>query len=184
MNKKLKHRYNQIENQRLKIFEQIAMLSPEHLNRKPSAGKWSISEIISHLIIAEQLSVNYIKKKIQGIEAVEDSGLWESFKVMVLTIFLRMDGLKFKAPKYVEDNTIKHQDFARLKEEWVNTRMELFRLLEKIEDKYLNRKIYKNAIVGYTNSLQALIFFQSHVAHHEHQIRRLIKKAQRIPLII
>src|SRR4051794_20382150 len=106
MNNRLQNLFDKIENQKQDVFEMIADLSAAQINGKPSSGKWSISQIISHLIIAEKLSVNYIQKKIQGVDNAKDSGLVEELKMLVLKISQRIEGIKFKAPKYVVDNTI------------------------------------------------------------------------------
>jgi uncharacterized damage-inducible protein DinB len=153
----------------------IASLSEEQLNRKPSPGKWSISEILSHLIMAERLSVNYIQKKIQGIEKVKDSGLKEEAVMLILKLSQRIEGLKFSAPEYMKENTVVYSDLKTLRIEWIKTREELRLLLNKIEDKYLSRKIYKHAIAGYLNVQHSVIFFHEHVTHHTSQIRKIVK---------
>jgi len=175
MNKDLQKLYDRIEIQRREVFDQINSLSFEELNRKPSSGKWSISEIISHLIVAEQLSVNYIKKKIQGVEQVEDTGLWEEIKMIILKASQRIEGLKFQAPRYILENTTVHSEVNQLMTEWNRTREDLQQVLEKIQDKHLKRKIYKHARMGYLNVGHALQFFREHVIHHRPQIRRLMK---------
>jgi len=153
----------------------IADLSDEQINKKPSPGKWSINQIISHLIIAERLSVNYIQKKIQGVDKVKNSGLVEEIKMLVLKISQRIDGIKFKAPKYVVDNTIVYSDVEELKKEWTKAREDFRQLLERVDDTHLNKKIYKHAVAGYLNIQHALQFFQEHVTHHLPQIRKIVR---------
>jgi uncharacterized damage-inducible protein DinB len=175
MNSQLQKLYNQIENQRDDILKHIENLSREELNRRPFPGKWSISEIISHLITAEQLSVNYIRKKIQGVDKTQDSGLWEEGKMLVLKVSQRIEGLKFRAPQYVKKSTVVHSDLETLKTEWMKTRNEFKKLLETIEDKHLKRKIYKHVVAGYLNIRHALLFFGEHVTHHTPQIKKITR---------
>ncbi|HEY5824757.1 MAG TPA: DinB family protein [Cyclobacteriaceae bacterium] len=175
MNNKLQNLFDKIEDQKQDVFEMIAELSNEQINVNPSPGKWSISQIISHLIVAERLSVNYIQKKIRGVDTVKNSGPVEELKMLVLKISQRIDGLKFKAPKYVLDNTVVYSDVEELKSEWSKAREDFRQLLERVEDNHLNKKIYKHAIAGYLNIQHALMFFQEHVTHHHPQIRKLIK---------
>jgi uncharacterized damage-inducible protein DinB len=178
MNKRLQKLFNKIEDQKQEVLEMIADLSSDQINAQPSTGKWSISQIISHLIIAERLSINYIQKKIQGIDKIENSGFLEEIKMLVLKVSQRIDGIKFNAPKYVVDNTIVYLNADELKNEWAKTRMDFYQLLERVEDTQLNKKIYKHAVAGYLNIQHAIQFFGEHVTHHTPQIKKLVKTSK------
>jgi uncharacterized damage-inducible protein DinB len=174
MNRILKQDFDRIENQRKHLLSQLQDLSNEQFNRAPSAEKWSASQILSHLITAEKLSIGYIKKKIQGVENTDDSGLREELKMVLLKISQRIPGLKFRAPKYVVENTISYTNLQALQQEWQQVRTELSDLLEGISDNHIKRKIYKHARVGYLNVQHAVIFFGEHVTHHTPQLKKLI----------
>jgi uncharacterized damage-inducible protein DinB len=174
MNHSLKKSFDRIETQRKNLLSLLKDFSKEQFNNKPSPEKWSASHILSHLISAERLSVGYVKKKIQGAESADDSGLQEEIKMLLLTVSQRLPGLKFKAPKYVVEHTIIYSDLSILESEWQQVRKELSDLLESIPEKYINRKIYKHARVGYLNIQHAVMFFGEHVTHHTPQLKRLI----------
>lgn len=175
MHQKLETAISIIEKQRAELMEMIAQLSMEDINRSPRHNKWSISQIISHLIVAERLSINYLKKKIQGVDQAGDSGIAEELKMVILKISQRMPGIRFKAPRQVIENTPYYTDISTLQSEWNSTRNELREFLETIQEHHLKRKIYKHVVVGYLNVLQAVQFFGEHVTHHTPQIKRLIK---------
>jgi uncharacterized damage-inducible protein DinB len=174
VNHHLRQFFNKIETQREEVLTLISLLSKDQLLKNPAPGKWSVSQIISHLIMTERLSVNYMKKKIQGIEQTADSGLLEESKMVLLKISQRLPGLKFKAPKYVLENTVLYDDLETLKLEWDKTRAEFQEFLEKVEDRHLDRKIYKHVAVGYLNVKHAVQFFGEHVRHHTPQIKKLL----------
>lgn len=163
--------YTKIEEQRKVLLVSLNNLSNEKLNAH-AVGKWSINQIIAHLITAENLSIQYLNKKILGINEVEDTGLTEELKMLLLVASQRMP-LKFKAPKVVVDQTSKGTDFNKLVEEWNKTRSELKKILERIEVKHLKRKIYKHVRMGMMNIQHALKFLREHVGHHAPQIKRL-----------
>jgi uncharacterized damage-inducible protein DinB len=175
VNSRLQELYDNIENQKTAVFDLIAGLSDEQLNQQPPTGKWSISQIISHLIVAERLSLNYVQKKIQGVDKLKDSGLAEELKMIVLKVSQRIEGIKFKAPQHVVDHTIVYSNVEELKSEWMKTRKDFRQLLEQIDDKHLKRKIYKHAVAGYLNIQHAVMFFREHATHHIPQIRKLVK---------
>jgi uncharacterized damage-inducible protein DinB len=169
----LQKSFDQLELQRNKLFRSIESLPIKRLNHQP-AGKWSINQIVAHLITAEKMSVMYLTKKIQGIDETKDSGLLEELKMIALIISQRLP-FKFKAPKVVVENTSSSHDLKELEQEWTMVRNELKLLLERIKNDQIKRLIYKHVIAGKLNIAHALIFFREHIIHHQPQIKALLK---------
>jgi len=170
----LERLYNRIEKQRANLLKSLRNLSNEELNAHPP-DKWSINQIIAHLITAEDLSIQYLNKKILGINEVKDSGLVEELKMMLLIVSQRLP-LKFKAPKMVVDRTSGERDLNKLIAAWDSTRIELKNILDRIESHHLKRKIYRHVRVGMLNIQHTLIFMGEHVGHHIPQIKNLLKQ--------
>jgi uncharacterized damage-inducible protein DinB len=172
LNTKLNQLYESLEAQRLQLMDSLKNLSSEKLNQQPE-GKWSINQIIAHIITAEKMSVMYLTKKIQGVNEVENSGLFQELKMMGLIISQRLP-FKFKAPRVVVENTSASTDIKQLEQEWKSVREEMKTLLKKIKDDQVKRMIYKHVRAGKLNIQHALIFFREHVIHHQPQIKRLL----------
>ncbi len=173
MHPRLEYLYERIESQRQKLLQPLLKLSNEKLNGHPT-DKWSINQIVAHLIAAERLSVGYISKKIQGIETLADTGLVDELKMVLLVLSQRLP-LKFKAPKVVVENTTQENDLKKLEEEWDTVRADLKKLLEQIEDDQVRRKILKHVRMGMINIQHTLRFFGEHVGHHKPQIDVLLR---------
>jgi uncharacterized damage-inducible protein DinB len=171
LNPRLQQLYESLEAQRHQLMDSLKNLSFEKLNHQPE-GKWSINQIIAHLITAEKMSVMYLTKKIQGVNEVENSGLFEELKMMGLIVSQRLP-FKFKAPRVVVENTSASTSLKQLEQEWNSVRDETKTLLEKIKDDQVKRMIYKHVRAGKLNIQHALIFFREHVIHHKPQIKRL-----------
>lgn len=171
MNKSILTYFAQLEQQKNNLLNELSSLSVEKLNSAP-AGKWSITQIVAHLITVERLSIQYMQKKIQGIEQAGDAGIVEELKLIVLIISQRLP-LRFKAPKMVKESTPTLSTLPELTAQWDSVRSDLKQLLEKIPDHLVKRKIYKHVFAGKLNSRQALIFFREHFIHHLPQIQRL-----------
>jgi len=174
MNSQLENLYDKIEEQRKSLLLSLSTLSQGKLNER-LRGKWSINQIIAHLITAENLSIRYLNKKILGINEAKDSGLLEELKMLLLIVSQRLP-LKFKAPKVVVDHTSKETDLNKLVGEWDKTREELKNLLDRMEDHHLKRKIYRHVAVGMLNIQHTLIFMKEHVGHHLPQIKYLLNR--------
>ena len=168
--------FTEIESQRWKTLDSVRHLTEEQLNKPFATGKWSISQILSHVIAAERMSLLYIQKKVQGAEEAPNTGLWEEVKINLLKVSQRLPGLKFKAPQRVVDNTTDYHNLASISKEWETVRSEFKSLLEKIPDQYVNRRLYRHPRAGYLNVKHALLFFREHIIHHTPQIKKLVNQ--------
>lgn len=174
MNPQLTLLFNALEKQRAELMSLIHGISPEIIRKHPK-NKWSIAQVISHLIASEQLSVKYLNKKILGIDTAPKTGITEELKMVVLKISQRLP-FKFKAPKVVVENTPIYESIEELTETWNKTREELKSVLEKFQDNQINRKVYKHPFAGMLNIQQALKFFGEHTIHHTPQVKKLLKQ--------
>lgn len=173
MNLKLQHLFDALETDRKNLLSMIETLPADAQQYAPE-GKWSIRQILAHIISAERLSVLYLNKKILGIKEVDNTGLWEEIKMVFLQVSQRLP-LKFRAPRTLVEQTPVYTSFDELVVDWDKTRAELKVLLEKFDDTQIRKRIYKHIRAGRLNIQHALIFFREHIIHHTPQINRLIK---------
>lgn len=174
MNTRLEQLFDDLEVQREELLHELKQLSAEALQKHPPE-KWSIAQVLAHLIVSEQLSIAYLNKKMLGIESTVNTGLKEEFKMIALIISQRLP-FKFKAPRMVVDKTPVYENIDQLITVWETTRSELKMVLEKFQDNQMKRKIYKHPVAGMLNIQQALRFFGEHIAHHTPQVKNLLKQ--------
>ena len=165
--------FDELERQRVDILNGVKDLSTEKLNYAPP-GKWSINQILTHILIAEQLSVLYMKKKSLGIDQVKSSGLTAALRLGVLKLSQRIPAIKFKAPKVVLDHTPPTYPLNELTAHWETHRQKLKAFLESIDERNKKKLIYKHLIAGRFDARQAMVFFREHINHHLPQIKRLL----------
>jgi len=175
LNQSLSNSFHSLETQRKALLSLIANLSHEQLHAHRE-GKWSIAQILSHLIASETLSVRYLNKKILGIHDAPNTGIAEDLVMMVLIISQRLPLVKFKAPHVLADNTPVYQTAAAIEQAWDKTRFELKEVLARVQDDQLRRKIYKHPIVGMLNIKQTIRFFGEHIIHHTPQVKNLLRQ--------
>lgn len=166
--------YDELELQRADLLGLVKNLTPEKLNYKPSEKRWSISQILTHILVAEQLSVGYMKKKALGIDQLKNSGFTAGVRLQVLIISQRIPNLKFKVPRIVLAHTPQAYSMADLESHWANHRQGLKVFLESIEDKNTKKVLYKHPVAGRLDARQAMVFFREHIIHHLPQIKRLL----------
>jgi uncharacterized damage-inducible protein DinB len=174
MNASFKPVFDELERQREVLFSLLKNLPEEKLAASPYPGKWSISQIVTHLVTSEKLSLAYMKKKSLGIDGVKNSGITETLRLWLLIISQRIP-VKYKAPKVVTENTPPAMPLTALVEEWSALRNELKQFLERIEDRHVRKVLYKHPLAGRLDVRQAMIFFREHINHHKPQIERLLE---------
>lgn len=165
--------FRALEVQRSELLNSVKN-SSDKFNLDPGNNKWTLHQVLAHLVAAERLSVQYLAKKIQGIDDAGDTGLIEDFKLLILKASQRLP-LKYNAPVPVVASTSSYPNLEELVADWDNTRETLKNLLEKIKEDQLKRKIFKHVLVGKLNIQQALQFLGEHMTHHLPQINRLLK---------
>lgn len=174
MNIKLQLLYEQLERERNDLLNRLASLLPERLEHKASLTKWSVNEILIHLVTSEQLTLAYLKKKSLGWDQLANSGIRESLMMLALQTSQRLPLLKYKAPKGVISNTPDAIALPDLKLRWDISRTELKKFLESIQDKNLYKLVYKHPVAGRFDIFQCIKFMNEHFLHHLPQIKRLI----------
>lgn len=175
MNKRLLHYYTSLENDRQKLLKELSGVPDQRFNTNPLPGKWSIGQILTHIITSERLTLLYMRKKSLGIDLVDNSGWIESFKMLFLEISQRLPFLKFKAPGVVVEHTPEALSYAEVVHQWDRVREQLKKFLEEIDEKNVRKKIYKHPVVGRLDASQAIRFCGEHIRHHLPQIRKLMK---------
>jgi uncharacterized damage-inducible protein DinB len=173
MTKKLEQLFLNLEEQRITLLEDLQTRSSPQLAAKPSSDAWSVLEILTHLYTAERLSFEYIKKKSQGIEHLDNAGIQQSLLVPILKISQRLP-FKFKAPNVVKENTPEAYPLQELINQWDLLRMEIKSHLENTLDNHVDKLVYKHPIAGRLSLPQALQFFAEHITHHKSQIKRTL----------
>ncbi len=165
--------FNDIEHQRKELIASLMKVSRERMNAHP-AGKWSVNQVIAHLISGERLSLQYVQKKIHAIDQVGNAGVTEKMKMWVLIVSQRLPLVKFKAPKIVVEQTRDSESFEELVTEWDRIRADWVILLNRIPEGGENKLIYKHVVAGRLGLKHALLFMREHIIHHQRQIRRLL----------
>ena len=173
MHKRLQKTFDLLESERRQLEKALSSRTEEELTQVPTPDKWSVLQILTHLLTSEKLSLLYMKKKSLGADQLDNSGPWESAKIVVLKISQRLP-LRYKAPAVVRDHTPEALPLSELFIQWEALRRDLKIFLESIEEKNLRKKIYKHPVAGRLDANQAMLFFREHVHHHQPQIDRLL----------
>src|SRR5690242_13942735 len=117
MNKKFQILFEAVEADRTQLLNKVSTLTPEQFMKIPESGKWSVSQILTHIMVSERLSVLYMRKKSQGIDQLDNSGIVEYFKMIFLKGSQRLP-LKYRAPKALAEHTPEAMTLEQLTQQW------------------------------------------------------------------
>lgn len=173
MNVLIEKQFNQLEKDRKQLFEMLRVNSDELINQKPAADTWSIAEVIAHLIVAEEMSLKYLSKKVLDTSKARPEGLKSKWRWLLVQIVFTFN-IKFKAPEIVEPN-LGYQSLADLETKWGHIRAQTYQVLAKLSDEEVNKELWKHALAGKLNLHHMLQFFGVHFNRHKTQIERTLR---------
>lgn len=158
------------------LQREVGLLSSSTYYHIPGNGKWSISQILTHLLTSERLSLNYMKKKAQAPVAMLDTiGLKDDIRFFLLKLSQHLP-VRYKAPNVVLENTPAPLSFDDLVRDWEILRTEMHDFLHEIDPDKIDKKIYRHPIAGRLGVVHAVKFMTLHLNHHRPQIMAIIGK--------
>jgi len=176
MNTKYSLLFNELESNRQSLFEELDRLDQDKLTFKENNSSWSILQVCHHLIISEELSLQYLNKKLQYDTPIPKANIGSVLRSTSMNLALHLP-YRFSAPSRVAQFP-ENLEWAALKNRWINVRHEMKNKIEKVPDDYLKKLVYKHPSIGRLTLYQMLSFFKTHIYRHQKQIKRLIKQAQ------
>lgn len=175
MNPKLQRQFDLLEEARADIVRKVSNVS-ESTYATSKGDKWSIAQILIHIVISERLAVLYMRKKSLGVQTLKDSGLIEPVKLMLLKVSQRLP-LKYKVPTSIREKTPVAPPKDELFKIWEEERAKLKTFLSSIEEQHVNKMIFKHPIAGMFNAAQGVAFLREHLLHHKPQIVKLLSRS-------
>lgn len=177
MNSKLQYQFNLLEQTRTEIVDLLSGVDQTSFERNVR-DKWSIAQILIHVITSERLAVLYMRKKSLGVDSLKNSGVIEQIKLLLLRISQRLP-LKYKVPTSIRDKTPVAPTKDELLAMWETERAKLKTFLSSIDDKHVSKMIFKHPIAGMLNAAQGVAFLREHLIHHRPQIVKLISRSNK-----
>jgi hypothetical protein len=178
VNPALQRNFEKLQSDTKLLLKDVSALSSVTYHYRPAEGKWSISQILTHLLTSERLSLGYMKKKSLGVDGLENTGLVENIKFFILVMSQRMP-LRYHAPRQVLERTPAPLSYGDLVRQWEALRMELHHFVSQISETNTHKKIYKHPRVGMLDANHALQFLNEHLHHHKPQILAIIEQQKK-----
>lgn len=146
------------------------------LDKEPGPNRWSVYDVMQHLIIAEGNSYRYLVKKLQDPQQMQRAGLGAAIRAALLVLNLRYGG-KFKAPAMADKPAFDPvESLAQLSGKWEEQRQQLRALLAAQPAEVFRLAAYRHPVAGRISLHAMLRFFDAHFQRHLRQINNNLKE--------
>ena len=149
------------------LLEELALLEPAWLTARPLAGKWSILEIVEHLVLAERSVFAHATEPSKLVP--HERRPRHHFRRFAVRWTLRL-----KIPVSVPAREMEphgETSLAELRRLWEMDLAALLSCAEKLAEHLLRAPIFVHLVGGPLSFEEALDFGQIHFEGHLHQIR-------------
>lgn len=171
MNNDVKAAWLKMEEAKTSFLSMLSSWSTERLMAAPKEG-WSVLQIVEHLIMSENGTLDYLRRKAQAPAAeLESAGEQEAEVSRKLNLALKSDQ-RWEAPPVLAPPR-GDQPLERLIEQWSDLRAQWKKFLDELTPEYYDKKMFRHPLDGRLNIEQTVSFVEHHIRHHVHQLRRL-----------
>lgn len=176
MNTILDEPLDQLDKALESLLDYLKDFPETQLNAKPNPEAWSALQICHHLLVAENLSLQYLRKKLSFNPKLPPVSMATKMRIRLLKTYLNTP-MKFKAPENVGTEILPEtSSFAEVKTMWQNNRQELRAFLKSLPKDIFDKEVYKHPFAGKLSLQGMLIFFEEHFNRHLKQIQRTLRR--------
>ena len=166
---RLDERLEAFNERRGALLDEMEALDPAKLVAKPLAGKWSMLEIIEHLVLAERAVLQGLPDPSRLSE--RERGLKHRFRYPIVMFVLRYGiPVRVPSPAMVPQGDRTLDELRRL---WDENQRWIRAYTGHLDQTGLRRCVFEHPVAGPLSVEQALHMVQVHLDTHMRQIRRL-----------
>lgn len=175
MKKDLLKHFDDLEAKRDQLIKLVQNIPDSRLLQQPAEGKWSVFETMAHVMAAEEMSLLYLRKKIQSTKLEKPEGLKQKWNWLLVKLVFLFD-IKFKAPDIVLPKK-EYNNLMVIDKRWTVVRSQIREVIEQLSEEELEKTLWKHAIAGKLNLYHMVQFFEIHYDRHYRQIVDTLHKS-------
>jgi hypothetical protein len=156
------------------MFEEMGRYDEALLNRSPGPGKWSAIQVMHHVLLAEEMSLRYLRKKLSSPSDIPRTSWGSRWRTFLLWFYLSSP-IKAKAPAGVSDEALPaHATLAETQARWLELRRQTSAFLNELKPELFGREVYRHPFAGRLPVTGMLDFFYWHFARHYQQVLKAL----------
>lgn len=166
---RLNKRLQAFNEQRGALLDEMEALDPAKLVARPRVGKWSVLEIIEHLVLAERAVLQDLPE-VSRLSARERKLKHRCAYLIVMFVLRYSIPVQVPSPAMVPKGDRSLGELRRL---WDENQRWLGAYIRGLDRKGLRRAVFVHPVAGPLTVGQAVLMDQVHLDTHVRQIRRL-----------
>lgn len=167
-------RLRSIEDKRDRLLAWVERLDPELVTTPPAPGKWSIHEIVEHLVLAEESVMG-------NVSSLDERAPRRRRLRGRLLYWLVMFILRFRIPVEVPDSSMLPSGELSLDEiraRWTRNHARLRHWLEGLSADDARKAYFRHPVVGGMTAAQSLLMLDVHLDRHIRKMRAMVDAAR------
>ncbi len=162
-------RVERIDSKRRALLERVAGMEPDRITRRPAPDRWSIREIVEHLVLAERDIANDFRD-LETFAAARPS-LKDRILYRAVLFVLRFR-IRVKVPAPTLEPT-GDRDLDELRATWDDNHARLHDVVTKLDRSASRRAIFLHPVAGPIDVPQMLRILELHLDGHTKQIEQV-----------
>lgn len=155
-----------------RILELVAAADESQRAAAPGDGRWSMLQVIEHLVLAEEGTLRVLRR---GAPAEQRVTLRSRFILQAIELlFILRARVRVPSPSLAPSGAV---SFEVLRQRWNEAREGIAREVMVLDAKGLQAPRFRHPIAGWLTMGQGLDFLDRHIRHHERQVHRLHRAA-------
>ncbi len=178
MDSSLQPIFNRLQKKMIDLLEEVKDQPDSVLNTPPDNGGWSVLQVMYHMVLVEEHSMMYVKKKLSFGKEIPDAGFKGYFRGIYLRNVFKIP-FKIEAPIAVNESNMPEEiRFWEVLKKWKDSRAELEDFLNNVPDDLLKAELFKHPLVGKMTLKNMLYFFELHFKRHRKQLNKVMKQVK------
>ncbi len=173
----LRSRFDRIERQRAALLAPLRPVGDTTLRFQPPTGGWSVLQVVEHLVLAEELTVEQMARITPRPVPLRKRVRTGVMIGVIRTAFLVR--ARIKAPSSALEPPVTDVTLDQLMQRWAEARCRMAERLDAVTMAQLPDRVMRHPYAGWFTHAQMLDFFHYHTVHHQRQMGR-IQRARRL----
>jgi uncharacterized damage-inducible protein DinB len=170
----LSEKLQTFETRRNVLLEELSSIDPARLSARPDENRWSVIEIVEHMVVAE-------REVLMGLPDKSEMRVFKRSlknKLMLKVVMFVLGRIRVKVPSETM-NPRGSVDLGELRAKWDESQQWLIRYIDSCDDEGLEQAVFKHPVSGPINVEQVVDMGIAHLDAHTRQIRTLLDSAPR-----
>ena len=168
---RLDARLQAFDERRRALLDEMEAVEPDKLTARPRPGKWTMLEIIEHLVLAERVVYEGLPEPSQL--TVRETSLRDRIRYLMVRFVLRAGiPVGIASPAMTPQGG---RDLAELRRLWDENQAWLRACVEGLETHRIHGAVLEHPVAGPLDMKQVVVLTQDHLDTHLRQIRVLQK---------